>query len=176
MREQNFHQAPDASISAKAGSLVDPPLDSLHTEDDQDAFVDPTLDSLLARIQAPELRAGFAERVIHSVQPASIQTWKQASKSFPLRALGLAAALVLGTGALLWTNIGTNIGTHIGPNNSQKTSQTAFPQSASPEEEHLIAVLRSPEFSGDDLALVANLREVLEAELIANHPLWLDEK
>jgi len=206
MREQNFHQAPQASAkapqasakapkasakapkasakapqasskataSAKVGSLVGPQTvnsesDSLPAVDAQDAFIDPALDRLLARAQAPELRAGFAERVIHSVRPTSVQTWKQAWQSFPLRALGLAAALALCTGALLWTNIWTN--------NSPQPPHSPLLQGTSPEAEHLlIAALRSPELSGDDLALVANLREVLEAELIANHPLWLDEK
>jgi hypothetical protein len=44
------------------------------------------------------------------------------------------------------------------------------------DEESLVAALRSPGLSGEDLALVAKLGEVLEAELIANHPVWLDEK
>lgn len=188
MREQNFHRAPNAAAKANNCAKVDPVdaqavdsqavdslTDSLHADDAWDALIDPALDRLLARVQAPELRAGFAERVIHSVCPASFQTRKQAYKSFPLRALGLAAALALGMGALLWTNSWTN-NSHQTPH-SLLSQGAPLPQGASPEAEHLlIAALRSPELSGDDLALVANLREVLEAELIANHPLWLDEK
>lgn len=178
MREQNFHQAPNAAAKANNCAKVDPvdaqavdsQADSLHADDARDALIDPALDRLLARVQAPELRAGFAERVIHSVQ-----TRKQAYNSFPLRALGLAATLALGMGALLWTNSWTN-NSHQTPH-SLLSQGAPLPQGASPEAEHLlIAALRSPELSGDDLALVANLREVLEAELIANHPLWLDEK
>lgn len=173
MREQNFHQDPEPNASSKIDSRVGAeaggsPLESLHAEEALDASMDPALDRLLARVKTPELRPGFAERVIHSVQPASILPWSQARKSSPLWALGLAAALALCTGSLLWTTTWTNT--------SQETRHSARQHGASPEEEHLIAALRSPELSGDDLALVANLREVLEAELIANHPLWLDEK
>jgi hypothetical protein len=37
----------------------------------------------------------------------------------------------------------------------------------------LIAALRSPELSSEDIALVANLGEIMEAELSAPQSLWL---
>ena len=119
--------------------------------------MDPALDALLARAHTPALRTGFADRVIQSVQPTSPSTSHLAA----LWISGLAAALALCTGTLLWR---------------MSPAQTEAPNAASNDEERLVAALRSPDLSGEDLAIVANLGEVLEAELIANHPLWLDEK
>jgi len=118
---------------------------------------DSALDALLGRFRTLGLRAGFADRVIQSVQPqphrgrGSVLAW----------ATGLAVALAFTAGGLLW-----------------KTAprQAEFQDSGLGDEASLVAALRSPELFGDDLALVANLGEVLEAEIIANHPLWREEK
>jgi len=123
---------------------------------------DEALDRLLARARAPQLSPGFADRVLHSVAP--VQCTQQASSRWGFsaaKALGVAAALVIGAGSLLLWN----------------TAPSAAPlPTGSTDDERLLAALRSPEITGEDLVVVANLGAVLEAELIDNHPLWLDEK
>ena len=130
---------------------------------DPTAAADIALDALLGRLQTPVLRPGFADRVIHSVQPLArpartpAMTWASA----------LAAVLALCAGALLWSPA---------PHLWSPAPHAQDPQELSlGDEASLVAALRSPDLSGDDLALVANLGELLEAEIIANHPLWRDD-
>lgn len=118
---------------------------------------DIALDALLGHLQTPILRPGFADRVIHSVQPVV----RPARTSATTWASTLAAVLALCAGGLLWSPAPRH----------QDPQELSFGDEAS-----LVAALRSPELSGDDLALVANLGELLEAEIIANHPLWRDDK
>lgn len=154
MREQNSTQ--ENQVLPNGLPQSDATLNSRSLEK-EDALMDPSLDSLLARASVPMLRAGFADRVIQSVQPASLPAQRPAVFWIS----SIAAALALCTGAMLWKT---------------PTERTDAPQLVTTDEERLIAALRSPDLSGEDLAIVANLGEVLEAELIANHPLWLDEK
>ncbi len=151
--------AHSANNGDPAVNTADPALPS----GDPAAAADIALDALLGRLQTPVLRPGFADRVIHSVQPLArpartpAMTWASA----------LAAVLALCAGALLWSPA---------PHLWSPAPHAQDPQELSlGDEASLVAALRSPDLSGDDLALVANLGELLEAEIIANHPLWRDD-
>jgi hypothetical protein len=132
---------------------------------------DEKLDALLGSVPSPILSAGFAARVIHSVAPAHLAddcaTKEWATKAAPptwARTLWTTAAAVALCGALLWWN---NY-----PSGHRLPVLTSF--SAGPtEEEVLLKALTTLEINSGDLALVAQLGEVLEAEL-AEKTSWLE--
>lgn len=136
-----------------------PPPSPAGSLEGEDRLMDPALDELLLQAHQPQLRDGFADRVVQSVQPSVPTSLRRRSVSVWLA--GLAAAIAICAVSLVLT---------------QPRSESGLRPVTPIDEESLVAALRSPELSGEDLALVAKLGEVLEAELIANHPLWLDEK
>ena len=151
------HSVPGADSASHNGDSASHNGDSASHNGDSALPSDIALDALLGHLQTPILRPGFADRVIHSVQPVV----RPARTSATTWASTLAAVLALCAGGLLWSPAPRH----------QDPQELSFGDEAS-----LVAALRSPELSGDDLALVANLGELLEAEIIANHPLWRDDK
>jgi hypothetical protein len=147
----------DAKERGILGNRPSPAMSENGVLEKEDLLMDHALDTLLLRARTPHLGCGFADRVIQSVQPGGRTCWRSQS----VRLASLAAALAVCVGSLLWN--------HPRSNSQLRPSVTI-------DEESLVAALRSPGLSGEDLALVAKLGEVLEAELIANHPVWLDEK
>ncbi len=119
------------------------------------------LDALLGRAARPILRAGFSERVIAAVQPEDVTR------------LGTSPAVQSGTPSTeLWricTALAAAIALCFG---------AAFlctpPKTVVPDEDPLVSALRSPGLVDDDLLVVAQLGEVLEAELTANNSVWLE--
>ncbi len=129
---------------------------------------DAGLEALLGRAAPVFLRAGFAERVIQAVQPsdsslvslntvrpAKVQGW-----------IALAAAFVF-CGGLVWWNTTSPVGRFGLPSNLSSPAPT--------EEELLLRALATLESNSGDLALVAQLGDVLEAEL-AERTSWLEKE
>jgi len=131
---------------------------------------DPELDALLANVVPTVIRAGFADRVIQSVHPTEAHrtpTKPAAFLSFgSFRALGVAAALAL-CGGLVWCGVSSP--------GARLTFAQARPLSAPTEEELLLKALATLETNSGDLALVAQLGEVLEAEL-TERTSWLEKE
>jgi hypothetical protein len=125
---------------------------------------DAELDALLGRAAPTLLTAGFAERVIQAVAPAAKTNGPRGGVFRPLRALGLAAALTV-CGSLAWWTVASP-GTRL-------TLASSHASAAPTEEEVLLKALANLENSSGDLALVAQLGEVLEAEL-RERTSWLE--
>jgi hypothetical protein len=136
----------------------------------QHGFTDLELDSLLTNVSPTLLRAGFADRVIQSVQPAGSERGQAKPAAFlsfgSFRALGVAAALVF-CGGLVWWGV-SSPGARLSFANSR-------PLSAPTEEELLLKALATLEINSGDLALVAQLGDVLEAEL-TERTSWLEKE
>ncbi len=134
------------------------------------ASTDPELDALLANVAPPLLRAGFADRVIQSIHPAGLDQAPVKPASLvalkALRALGIAAALAL-CGGITWWGV-SSPGVRL-PFTHGRTI------SAPTEEELLLKALATLEINSGDLALVAQLGEVLEAEL-TERTSWLEKE
>ncbi len=126
---------------------------------------DAALDALLERASPTVLTTGFAERVIQAVQPEAI-TMAPRSALRPLRAVGLAAALAVCGGLAWWTVSSPSIRLTLTPGRVA---------TAPTEEEVLLKALANLENSSGDLALVAQLGEVLEAELTGRTS-WLEKE
>jgi hypothetical protein len=127
---------------------------------------DPELDALLGRLEPTLLSAGFAERVIQSVHPAeAVPATGEASSIRALRAfrtMGVAASFAC-CFALAWWAV------------SPSDTRPRFNATAPSEEELLLKALATLEISSGDLALVAQLGEVLEAEL-TERTSWLEKE
>lgn len=135
----------------------------------RDSGDDAKLDALLGRVPLVVLSAGFADRVVSSVAPAHFsrsgnESAAQASPSKWQRILWATAASVALCGSLLWWN-----NSPAGPRLPGLTHFSAAPT----EEEVLLRALTTLEINSGDLALVAQLGEVLEAEL-AERTSWLE--
>ena len=124
---------------------------------------DAALDALLERALPTELTTGFAERVIQAVQPEAI-TMAPRSALRTLRTVGLAAALAVCGGLAWWIVSSPSMRLTLDPGRAAK---------APTEEEVLLKALANLENSSGDLALVAQLGEVLEAELTGRTS-WLE--
>lgn len=129
---------------------------------------DPQLDALLGRAAQPTLSFDFADKVLHAVQPAeAFERPAGASRSaspnpnhrqdyFPWRRfLAFAAALAL-CAAGAW-------------------SAARKPATHPTEEEALLNALSALDLNSGDLALIAQLGEVVEAE-ISEHSPWITQE
>lgn len=131
---------------------------------------DPGLDSLLGRVEPTLLGPGFAERVIQSVQPTeagSVSTGSSAPRVVnSFRVLGLAASVAC-CFCLAWWSVSPP---------DTRTGFVAHRASTTPsEEELLLKALATLEINSGDLALVAQLGDVLEAEL-TEPTSWLEKE
>ena len=129
---------------------------------------DAALDALLGRAAPALIEAGFAERVIQAVQPTlgTVGTRRvlRPQGLRPLMAMGLAAAVAV-CGGLAWRSV-SSPGTRL-------TSAPGRAGATPTEEEVLLRALTTLENTAGDLALVAQLGEVLEAELTGRTS-WLE--
>lgn len=110
----------------------------------------------------PGLRQGFSDRVLHAVNPEeSLKARKNGSRKPWAFIASLAAVLAISA-----VTLNFRLPSNSGISDEATTENTSI-------EETLIAALRSPELSSEDIALVANLGEIMEAELSATQSLWL---
>ncbi len=161
-REESEHLAlaltpePDLELPAPSAS-PDPELDA-------------ELDALLGRIAPTRLGAGFAERVLQSIGPTEAVRVHGNSSTVPgrgaLRALGIAASLAFCCGLAWWS--ASSPGTRL-------TLSSVRSFTAPSEEELLLKALATLEVHSGDLALVAQLGDVLEAEL-TERTSWLEKE
>lgn len=128
-----------------------------------DSGQDETLDALLGRVLPPVISVGFADRVIHGVAPTDAGATKAAPSKW-MRTVWMAAAALALCGGLVWWDHSP-----AGPRPLALTNLPAAPT----EEEVLLKALTTLEINSGDLALVAQLGEVLEAEL-AEKTSWLE--
>jgi len=131
---------------------------------------DAELDGLLGRIAPTLLGAGFAERVLQSVGPTEAVRVHSKSSTVPsrgaLRAFGIAALLAFCCGLAWWS---------VSSPSTRLALSSARSFSAPSEEELLLKALATLEVHSGDLALVAQLGDVLEAELIERTS-WLEKE
>jgi hypothetical protein len=123
------------------------------------------LDTLLGRALPPVLSPGFADRVVARVQFQGGSHGLNSPSKWRATAFAVAASITVCAG-LLWWN-----GTPTGP---QIAILPGLP-SAPTEEEILLKALTTLEVNSGDLALVAQLGEVLEAEL-SERTSWLEKE
>ncbi len=163
---QNPQDSPSPAFEGSDRSANEPCTDQRRDIAVPDLSADAKLDALLGKAAITPLTTGFAERVIQAVQPASVTTATRSAMSHPLRALGLAAALTV-CGSLAWWTVASP-GTRL-------TLASSHTPATPTEEEVLLKALANLENSPGDLALVAQLGEVLEAEL-SERTSWLETK
>ena len=135
-----------------------------------EAELDPELDVLLGRIAPTLLRTGFAERVLQSIGPSeTVRVHRKsltALGSGALRAFGIAASLAFCCGLAWWS---------VSSPSTRLALSSARSFSAPSEEELLLKALATLEVHSGDLALVAQLGDVLEAEL-TERTSWLEKE
>jgi hypothetical protein len=161
---QNPQDSPAPSCERPDRSAIEPRAHERRDFADPGVSADAKLDTLLGRAAITRLTTGFAERVIQAVEPASTTMAPRSAMSGPLRAFGLAAALAV-CGSLAWWTVASS-GTRL-------TLASSHASAAPTEEEVLLKALANLENSSGDLALVAQLGEVLEAEL-RERTSWLE--
>ncbi len=120
---------------------------------------DLALDALLGRAAPVTVSLGFADRVIQAVQTLEGQQAPSQWLHWRYKALAVAAAVGVCAGLALWNSL---------PHQSH-------PAGSPTEEELLLKALTTLEVNSEDLALVAQLGEVLEAELSERNA-WLEKE
>jgi hypothetical protein len=134
------------------------------------ASTDPELDALLGRIEPTFLATGFADRVIQSVQPAEtasrISTASGIKPAERFRALWIAASVGCCFGLAWWS---------VSPPDTRPRLASSSAATAPSEEEILLKALTTLEINSGDLSLVAQLGDVLEAEL-TERTSWLEKE
>jgi len=127
---------------------------------------DPELDSLLGRVEPTFLSAGFAERVIQAVQPTEVggATGKASSAGGlrTFRLFGVAASIACCFALAWWAA-------------SPSETRPRFTATSPSDEELLLKALATLEHHSGDLALVAQLGDVVEAELTERSS-WLEKE
>jgi hypothetical protein len=131
---------------------------------------DPELDALLGRIEPTFLASGFADRVIQSVQPAGAASGTSTASGMKpagrFRALWIAASVMCCFGLVWWS---------VSPSNTRPRPASSTASAAPSEEEVLLKALTTLEINSGDLSLVAQLGDVLEAEL-TERTSWLEKE
>lgn len=150
--------------------------DLSNTPERSDHEADPALDALLGRAKSPVLSSGFTAEVLRVVRndeqtlseasafTAGIQHVAPRSPSWLAKASAwgaVAAALMIAAGSALW---------------QANRAPECAPESPSSGDEALMSALQTLDLKAEDFAIVAQLGEVLEAELTANNALWLEPK
>jgi hypothetical protein len=129
-----------------------------------DSARDEKLDSLLGRVAPPLISAGFADRVIQSVAPNDARAGANVASKWTRNVLVAVAASVTLCVGLVWFN---------NPPTGKRSSGTSNFPAATTDEEVLLKALTTLEVNSGDLALVAQLGKVLEAEL-SEKTSWLE--
>jgi hypothetical protein len=117
------------------------------------------LDALLGRAAHVTVSAGFADRVIRAVQTTASHQEPSHWRDWRYQAFAVAAAVAICAGAAFWSSL---------PDQSDLAGSPT-------EEELLLKALTTLEVNSEDLALVAQLGEVLEAEL-SERSTWLEKE
>ena len=128
----------------------------------EQSTTDPALDALLGRVAPVTVSAGFADRVIQAVHATKAST--EALQSFPCSALWTHKALAVAAAIAFCVGL-------ISGGSRHGSSRISTPS----EEELLLKALATLEANSGDLALVAQLGEVLEAELSERNS-WLEKE
>lgn len=146
--------------------------DSSNAHERSDSAEDSALHALLGRAKTPVLSSNFTGEVLRVIQNeeqslTDVSAFTSASQRVTPRppawrakasAWGaVAAALLIAAGSALWQ-----------ANRARESSASG--------DEALISALQSLDLKAEDFAIVAQLGEVLEAELTANNALWLEPK